>query len=163
MNPALYTRKSEMKRKILFAGIIFSLCTLGFGMYWYVAYGSKGNAQRESQKTVEVAGTIIQISIADTPELRERGLGGRANLVPNEGMLFIFPSEGKYSLWMKNMRFPIDILWISADKKVVDIWHHARPESYPLAFTPKAVAMYVLELPADFATHNNVRIGDMVS
>ena len=95
--------------------------------------------------------------------MREKGLSDHEPLAADEGMLFIFPTEGTYSFWMKDMRFPIDVLWISREKKVVDMWQNATPESFPLAFTPKTVAMYVLELPADFATHNNVRIGDMVS
>jgi len=78
-------------------------------------------------------------------------------------MLFIFDTEDKYGIWMENMSFPIDIIWISADKQVVDIKTNAQAcvidcETY----SPQENALYVLEVNAGFVEKNGVAIGDTV-
>jgi uncharacterized membrane protein (UPF0127 family) len=80
----------------------------------------------------------------------------------DEGMLFVYDTEGRYAFWMKDMRYSIDIIWITASHTVAGLWEHATPESYPRAFAPKTQAQYVLELPADWAAAHEVKIGDTV-
>ncbi len=100
--------------------------------------------------------------IADTPALREKGLSGRAGLAPDEGILFVFPADGQYGFWMKDMRFPIDILWLSGRGEILDMRKSVSPSTYPAVFTPAASARYVLELPAGFSEAYTVKIGDEV-
>lgn len=120
------------------------------------------STSNSGSRTVQLRDKTIQVSIADTPEARAKGLGGRISLAPDEGMLFVFGSDAKYPFWMKDMRFPIDILWLSRGGKVVDIRENISPEMYPEVFTPNALARYVLELPAGFVRENNVNVGDIV-
>lgn len=61
---------------------------------------------------VRVNGQTITVEVADTTALRTQGLSGRASLEANTGMLFLFPEPNYYVFWMKDMRFPIDIIWI---------------------------------------------------
>lgn len=110
--------------------------------------------------SVTIGGSIVRTVIADSPAERERGLSGRRGLAPDEGMLFVFPQTGRYSFWMKDMLFPIDIVWISETGMIVDIASSVAPETYPSAFTSQGPARYVLELPAGFTTVHHVRIGD---
>jgi uncharacterized membrane protein (UPF0127 family) len=63
---------------------------------------------------------------------------------------------------MKNMNFPIDIIWIGEDLRVVYIKKDAKPESYPEAFTPNQDAKYVLEVFSSFSEKNNLKVGDRV-
>jgi len=77
-------------------------------------------------------------------------------------MLFVFPEDGKYAFWMKDMRFSIDILWLSADGRVVYMALNVSPDTYPQVFRPDVPARYVLELPAGYAKAHAVRIGDIV-
>ncbi len=93
----------------------------------------------------------IYADIADTPALQERGLSGRASLGARSGMLFVFQTPGMYSFWMKDMDFPIDMIWIGADKRVVKIDEGASPSSYPNTFRPTADVQYVLEVNSGFA------------
>ncbi len=112
--------------------------------------------------TVELKDRIIRVDIADTPEKREAGLSGRESLAQDEGMLFVFPEDGIYAFWMKDMRFSIDILWISHAGMVVELQKSVSPETYPATFVPSKDARYVLELPSGWIEAHIVEIGDIV-
>ncbi len=111
---------------------------------------------------VKIAGKILKVDLALTSEAQEQGLSGRKELKEDEGMLFVFDYMGQYSFWMKNMNFPIDIIWISDDFKVVYIKKNATPESYPETFLPDQNTKYVLEVSAGFSEKNNLKVGDKV-
>jgi hypothetical protein len=93
-----------------------------------------------------------------------RGLGGRESLPDDRGMLFVFPEPGRHTFWMKDMLIPIDIIWISADGRVVDV-QTARPEpGVPdpqlRRYNPNGEAKYVLEVRAGLAAEQGVQAGD---
>jgi len=111
---------------------------------------------------IRIAGRSVKVSIADTPASRERGLGGRAGLGPDEGMLFVFPEDGRHAFWMKDMRFSIDIVWLSADGYVIAIAPSVSPKTYPHSFAPQTPARYVVELPAGFSERYDLRAGDKI-
>jgi len=111
---------------------------------------------------IRVADRDVMVTIADTPTMQQRGLGGRAGLGPDEGMLFVFSKDAPYSFWMKDMRFSIDIIWLSSTGTVITIASNVSPDTYPQSFAPTAPARYVLELPAGFARTYNLRVGDTV-
>jgi uncharacterized membrane protein (UPF0127 family) len=109
-----------------------------------------------------IAQKSIEIDLADTPALRTRGLSGRTSLAPDHGMLFVFEKPDLHGFWMKEMNFSIDIIYIGADKKIVDIKKGVSPESYPMIFKPNQPALYVLEVPAGFSEENNIKVGNDV-
>lgn len=112
-----------------------------------------------NNQTVHIGDAVLVADIADTASKRERGLSGRAHLEPRQAMLFVFPEDGKWAIWMKNMRFAIDVVWLDANKKVVDIEHGVPPSSYPKNFAPDRPARYILELAEGTASAKNIRIG----
>ena len=112
-------------------------------------------------------GTVYQVQIADTPALRDLGLGNLPALGTREGMLFVFPDASRPIFWMKDMKFPIDIVWLKKGKgveglesfEVVDKEQNAPvppdPANPDLRYLPEADADLVLELPAGaFAAHH---------
>ena len=106
---------------------------------------------------VTIGTTVVSVELADTPALRAQGLSGRASLNEGEGMLFIFEEEGSWGFWMKDMLFPIDIVWAASDGRVISIAHDVSPSTYPQGFYPREPrALYVLELPAGFAKRHNI-------
>src|SRR3989338_2460075 len=123
---------------------------------------SSNDPAGSASPTAQVGGKTVRVTAADTPATRQRGLGERNNLAPDEGMLFIFPQDGKYGFWMKNMKFPIDILWLSEARRIVYMAQSVSPETYPQVFTPSIPARYVLELPAGYAKAYTVDVGDEV-
>ena len=151
--------------KYVFAGIalvaIFLLIVQG-GPLFYPPIEITSPGQTQEWRTVELRGQTIHIAVADTETARQQGLSGRAGLAPDEGMLFVFPEDGEHAFWMKDMLFSIDILWLSADGKVVYMAENVSPDTYPQSFRPDVPARYVLELPAGYAKEYNVIIGDVV-
>lgn len=97
----------------------------------------------------------ISVEIADNEEERMQGLMYRDSLPAMSGMLFMFESEEPQSFWMKNTRFSLDIIYISAERKIVSISRSTRP--YSLESIPSAgPAQYVVEVPAGFASRYNL-------
>ena len=114
---------------------------------------------------VVIGPTHIQVTLAKTDEEKQKGLSGMSLLGDNNGMLFIFSQPYIYRFWMKDMMFPIDIIWIN-DSKIVDISHNV-PNNFdivgPQFYKPRAPASFVLEVNAGFAAKKGVKIGDAVS
>lgn len=105
---------------------------------------------------------IFKTTLAISDNERQRGLSGRSGLDSGEAMLLIFERDDKWPIWMKDMHFAIDIIWINSDKEVVHIVKNARPESYPdRQFAPRSAAKYVLEVPAGTVAERNIRVGNV--
>jgi uncharacterized membrane protein (UPF0127 family) len=107
------------------------------------------------------------VEIAKSYRERMKGLSGRAR-IGSDGLLFVFQREAKHSIWMPNMKFPIDIIYINKSKKIVDIKHEAKPITVNpktwRIFRPKNKAKYILEIPANSAkTKHKLKIGDILS
>lgn len=107
-----------------------------------------------------IHGVPILLEVADTETARAKGLSGRDRLPDGHGMLFVFDTEDKYGMWMKDMKFPIDILWLDSEYRIVAAEHVVTPDTYPKVFYPPVPARFVLELPAGFAKENDFKIGD---
>ncbi len=109
---------------------------------------------------VDFALVRVGVEVADNPLARTQGLSGRESLQEGEGLLFVFDRPGRHSFWMKDMNFPIDIIWLEGDGDVVHIEKDVRPDSYPQTFTPRLPARYVLEVNAGFTENQNIKVGD---
>lgn len=120
------------------------------------------NSDSQDVRQVKIGNTVLDVKLAKTGEEQARGLSGLDSLGRNEGMLFVFESSQKQSFWMKDMNFPIDIIWIDENKIVVYIKENAKPESYPETFISVEDSKYVLEVFAGFSKENNLKQGDRV-
>ncbi len=107
-------------------------------------------------------GTAIAVELATTPEEKSRGLMFRESLEESRGMLFIFERPGYYAFWMKNVRFPLDILWLDENFAIVHIERSVPPcSAEPCAsYIPKAPAKYVLEVSANLSQKKGLKAGD---
>jgi uncharacterized protein len=112
--------------------------------------------------TVRMGNYVVKVDVVESPEDRARGLSGRETLESSTGMLFIFKTSGIYGFWMKDMNFPIDIIWIDEDRKIVGIDHQVEPSSYPNVFYPAKSVKYVLEIPAGEALSQGVEVGSVI-
>ncbi len=113
-------------------------------------------------ETIYLEGKPIRVFIADEPSEWERGLGGKKEFSEAQGMLFIFPEDGSYGIWMKDMYLSIDILWVSAAGEVVYIEEGVSPDTYPNVFRNTEPSRFVLELPAGMAAKYAVSKGSFV-
>ena len=109
---------------------------------------------------VSINGIEISVEVANTYIKHRKGLSGRESLPKDEGMLFVFDKPGLYEFWMKEMNFPIDIVWIGEDKRVVFIKENATPESFPELLHPSLPALYVIETNAGFVKEHKISVGD---
>lgn len=115
--------------------------------------------QIQPHTTLHIGDGVFNTQIAKTPEERQKGLSGTAELRPDEGLIFIYEFDDKWPIWMKDMHYPIDIIWLDKDKRVVYIVTNAPPESYPdTTFAPKKDARYVIELPAGTADKKAIKV-----
>lgn len=117
----------------------------------------------EQQGIVTIDGQNLYVDLDQTPAQQELGLGNRASLGAHQGMLFIFPTNDIHEFWMKDMSFSIDMIWLSADGTIIYIQPNVAPSTYPDAFGPNELSRYVLEVPANFAANNGIKIGDQAT
>jgi uncharacterized protein len=111
---------------------------------------------------VTVKGLELNADVPITSELMAKGLAVKNQLKENEAMLFVFEDSAKHSFWMKDMKFPIDIIWLDSDGKIVHIEENLEP--CPLVFVcpgyaPNADSQYVLETVAGFTQRHNISVG----
>lgn len=109
------------------------------------------NASEQTRDTsvpqaVRLGEKTYALEIADTAIERAEGLGGRDSLCVACGMLFVFEKPGRYAFWMKDMRFPLDIVWLLGDR-VVFVARGVRPD-FSGTINPGVSADRVLELRA---------------
>ena len=124
---------------------------------------SSKNSARQEISVAEIGGARLNLLLATTTEAKTRGLSGMFSLPTDEAMLFTFNPPVREGFWMKEMNFPIDIIWIDQENKIVDVWQDALPSSYPKIYFPKANSSYVLETNANFFKNHDLMIGDSVN
>jgi len=110
-------------------------------------------------------GAEIKLEIAADAVSRARGYMFRERVGPDEGMLFLFPSTSRHSIWMKNCKVALDIVWLDRELNVVEIAADQPPcpEDGPCpSIVPLRVARYVLELAAGGAKRGGLEVGKPV-
>jgi Uncharacterized conserved protein len=107
--------------------------------------------------------TTYSLEVARTAKAQAKGLSGRKTMAKDQGMLFAFPREGRQCFWMKDMHFPLDIIWLDQEQKVVSFERNVSPDSYPEKYCGEGDAMYVIELDAGQAARADMRIGDTLN
>src|SRR3990167_7829278 len=102
-------------------------------------------------KTLKIGATKISVKLADTTESQVKGLSGQSSLEKNSGMFFKFPGSAIRTMWMKDMNFPLDVVWIEKGS-VVEITKNIVPlgDGQPVV-SSKENADSFLELNAGFA------------
>lgn len=165
-------RVLEFKILILFLFVVL-LAVSSFKLLWSdaLAQDETRNSDLESTESlpnrvnVTINGLRLLADVALTADEQRKGLSIKDSLRSSEGMLFPYESPRILSFWMKDMKFPIDIIWLSADKKVVHIEENLQPCSTLLpcpSYAPDVPAQYVLETTAGFSSANGITDGTPV-
>lgn len=127
-----------------------------------------GTAPPNGALELEHEGTVFTLELASTAEERGLGLGRRDSLPADAGMLFDLGEERVPSFWMKDMRFPLDMVWIDAQRRVVSVTANVEaerpgtPDSALRRYSPEAPVRYVLELNAGRAASAGIEPGDVL-
>lgn len=153
-----------------YAIIIGKICLsvlvyLFFAFYAPTVYTTSKNFMEESffdSKVIMIGSSKVNVKILDSEPERIKGLSGRKELKSDEGMFFEFDEIGQHGIWMKDMNFPIDIIWFNKNGTIVHVEKNVDPNTYPKVFKPDTDSMYVLEVNAGFFDRNNLMIGDTI-
>lgn len=121
---------------------------------------SRGQAK---YRQVFIGDHKITAELALTSEQITAGLSGRDQLAEDQGMLFVFDGYYIPKFWMKNMKFPLDIIWIK-DDIVAGTAKDLPPagETPEQTYEPLTFINYVLEVPAGYVDKYEIKIGDKV-
>lgn len=117
---------------------------------------------------VMIGGAVFPVELAVTDAERRQGLSDRPSLAPGAGMLFVFESDGPRRFWMKNMHFPLDMVWIGSDCAVGEISGGVPPpppgadDADVARVSPGQEAQYVLEINGGEAAALGLEAGDPV-
>ncbi|MEK7612078.1 MAG: DUF192 domain-containing protein [Patescibacteria group bacterium] len=133
------------------------------GGYLFISAFQNNDTNMKGTGEVTVRSQIFAVEIADTVEKQAKGLSERDALPENRGMVFLFTEKASYPFWMKGMRFPLDIIWIS-DGKVVGVHKNLPPDdsAFPELYYPPGPIDTVFEINAGIAEAIGIQEGDKV-
>jgi len=135
--------------------ITLSLAIMGLG-----ANEASGAQNRRADALVIIGSDTVRVEIASTPAQREEGLKNRDEVPDGTGMLFVFQAEAVHSFWMMDTYVALDIAFIDANFRIVDI-QQMEPLTTDL-HTSARPAMFVLEVRQGWLEERGVRVGDGV-
>lgn len=146
------------------AALLFGIGLVLWGLYLFFAPKSQPNF---NEGTVAVSGRIFSVAVADTAVKRAQGLSGVPKMEVDEGMYFMFPIPATYSFWMKDMQFPLDIVWIR-DNRIVSISENVPAPTSSNTFslptyTPEAAVDRVLEIGAGLSSRYGFSKGQEIA
>jgi len=157
--------KSGLVLTIVAVFIIFVIAGLIYQAY--PIYESILILENRTELTeVKINEKVFNVFIADSEEEKRHGLIGHESLSKNSGMLFIFNSPNMPHFWMKDMQFPIDIIWIFQNQ-IIGWSENALPQPSALddeliIYYPPSLVDMVLEVAAGTVKESNIKIGDIV-
>lgn len=152
--PSNVIAKIKSAPKALAVATILAAALIFVGIFFF--YG-----RSDHRPVLKVNGLRYHLEIADTDTSQKTGLSGREELPEDNGMLFVFPKQERRCFWMKRMLFPLDIVWLDGNKRVVMVEGRISPATYPQAFC--AEAMYVIELNAGQAENAGINKGQVLN
>ena len=143
----------------------FFFCTI-FIYFWFVPFFGSNFAFAEVKDYAHAivttsTGKKISVEVADTVEKRSLGLGKRSGLENGWGMLFVFEKRKQHGFWMKDMEFPLDIIWLD-NHRIAYILRNVQPAKsgvIPLVMTPPVAGNFVLEIDAGRADELKLQVG----
>ena len=141
-----------------------------FPLFIFVIFSINGEIIPEEIKYANAlvttsSGIKIYVEVADTLSKRRLGLGKRSNLKRNWGMLFVFDKLKAHHFWMKDMNFPLDIIWLN-NNRIVHIIENANPSNSGVnlpILKPLEPANFVLEIAAGQANKLKLKKGDFLN
>lgn len=137
---------------------------LSIALFW-TGFRCAASLENKLAAVIFPDGRELSVEVADTEESRRLGLMFREKLEWDEGMLLVFEKDDFHSIWMKNCKIPLDIIWLSRDGKIVHMKKSAQPcpanEDCP-SFAPFRKSRYVLEVRAGTVLKHSLKNGDEI-
>ena len=112
-------------------------------------------------KLIDLNNYLDEIDIANTFELRKKGLMNIKNISDDYGMFFAWDYTKTQCMWMKNTPAELNVAYINKNGKIIEI-HHMEPFSEVSVCSSKPV-LYALEVKKDWFKHNKIQVGDIIN
>jgi uncharacterized membrane protein (UPF0127 family) len=119
------------------------------------------------QSLLRLDGHSYHFTVMRTDAELQKGLSGTPSLPAGQAMVFAFANDGPQVMWMKDMKYPIDMIWLNDDKQVVHTVKNIQPSTYNSAdptksqkFQSDTPAHYVIELPSGTIDSTGIKNGD---
>lgn len=141
---------------------ILALSALGFiGYFWY--QNEYKNSTHKEFVTITLRNDEVELEVLRTWEEKVLGLSFRDSLPLKTGLLFVFTETNNPEIWMKDMKFAIDIIFVDKEGRIVQIFENATPESYfekpPRLFGTIESSRYVIEVPSGTVHDSGISAG----
>jgi uncharacterized membrane protein (UPF0127 family) len=104
----------------------------------------------------------VEVNVSDSFDERYTGLSNHESLGENEGMLFVHPREATHGYVMRDMAFPIDIVFVAENGTITKIHHATVPPEGEDSPTYEGYGKYVVEIPYEYTTEHGIEVGDRV-
>lgn len=152
----MFNRKYFVWQILIGLLIIFSIAV------FFISSGKErknfwGNELRE----IKIGEIVFQAEIVATPNKRNQGLSQRNDLCESCAMLFLFNEKSRYTFWMKDMNFDLDIIWIDNDE-VAHIARNVSRKKELEIIEPDCEADKVLEINAGLTDKLGIKTGDKI-
>lgn len=111
---------------------------------------------------ISIGKSVFRADIADATNKPQKLLQNRSSIGGNEAILYKFDSDALWSTQMRLMRFPIDIVWLDNDRRVVCIFENVQPDAEPYkTYSPEQPARYIMKMPAGSVNKSGIKIGTL--
>lgn len=140
----------EHKKKIILF-FLFGSIFLFVGIYGFFQ-----KEKEQCEASIRFEENILCVEIADTERKKSQGLSFRKELEKDMGMLFIFEEKAFPKMWMKDMNFALDFIWMNSEGVVVDIDENVTPDTYPKIIDAPVATPFVLEVSAGFVKEHSI-------
>ncbi|HIA91857.1 TPA: DUF192 domain-containing protein [Candidatus Saccharibacteria bacterium] len=147
-------------RQVIGIGVVLAASLLG-GLF-FINQQATAPDQLNAEYSFTVGEQTFDLLVADEPHEQITGLSGREGLDDDRAMLFVFDESAQHGIWMKDMLFSIDIVWLNSEKRVVHIESNISPDTYPRIFKPEENSKYVIEFNAGAVAKLGLSAGDTV-
>lgn len=156
-----YNQKQHQKKIAMTVAIVAVVMILLLGTWSIFTTPKKESGP---PKACFKSGECLELIFANTPEEQEIGYSNYTTYPEGKAMLFTFPDPVQQTMWMKDMDFSIDIIWIDTRGRIGHIEKEVPPcESIHCAiYEPPMLAKYVLEVPPGFSMENNLYDGNLI-
>lgn len=142
-------KKIGLVRSLLIVLVVATLVLTGVWWFWW----------RSPASVLELGNTKVNVEVVRGEEEQAAGLSNRESLAKGTGMLFVYEGPNSPGIWMKEMRFNIDIIWIDENSVVVGTESDVSPDTYPQIYYPPKPVRFILEVPAGFVYEHNIESG----
>ena len=152
------TSQPLLRRYRMLIAATIGVCTM-VGLWWTISDLRSANRRASVQPP---SGPPWTVEVADTPELRAKGLSDR-DALQNDGLLLVFDSDGVHGIWMRAMRISLDLVWLDRDGRVTYVLQRVPPcaaDPCPVFDGGGSASRYVLELSGGQSAATRLQVGD---